>query len=145
MLGVMRQIRVSALLLAGAAYILIGMGTAVLAGATSSSAAVKGWRAAAWVLGLATFAIHFIVARGRHLTHSVVALQLGVAVAVGALGLAALGPLRSHWHDPSRFKLALLSVVAWPLLTGVPAFVTALLAGVLLDRAKRARVSPRVD
>jgi len=131
----MRARGVGTVLLAGAAYVLVGTGTATLAGLASSAAAVKGWRLAAWLLSLAVFALHFALERHRRARRLRVAARVALAVAVGALGVAALGPIRTHWGEPSRPKLVVLSLVAWPILTGVPAFVVALLAGLLLDRA----------
>lgn len=122
-------------LLAGAAYVLVGTTTAMLAGHASSSVTVKGWRVAAWLLSLAVFGIHFAVERGRGERRVSVAVQVALAVAIGALGLAALGPVRTHWGEPARLKLVALSLLLWPILTGTPAFVAALLGGFVLDRA----------
>lgn len=143
MLRAARHDRVLPLLLAAAAYVVAGIGTAALAGMTTSAGGVKGWRAAAWLLSLAVFAIHFAIEHRRRVRPSSVALQVALAVSLGAFGVAALGPLRAHWADPSRLRLALLSVVAWPVLTGVPAFLVALLGSFLLDR--HARADPHVS
>ena len=126
-------------LLAGAAYVLVGTTTAMLAGRASSPVAVKGWRTVAWLLSLAVFGIHVAYVRGRGDRRLSVALQVALGVAVGALGLAALGPVRTHWADASRLKLVALSLLLWPLLTGIPAFVATLLAGFILDRVARRR------
>ena len=121
-------------MLAGAAYVLVGTGTAILAGMASSSAGVKGWRLAAWLLSLAVFGVHFAIERDRGGRRVTVAARVALAVAIGGLGVAVFGPIRAHWGEPARLKLAMLSLVAWPLLTGVPAFVVAILGGVACDR-----------
>ena len=131
----MRRNRVWTLLLVGVAYLVANMGTAMLAGMAASPAAVKGWRITAWLLSLAIFGIHFASERRRHERRLRVAAYVALAVAIGAFAVAAVGPLRGHWSEPSRLKLVLLSVVAWPVFTGVPAFVVALIAGFILDRA----------
>jgi hypothetical protein len=100
----------------------------------SSPAAVKGWRVAAWLLGLAVFGLHLTIERHRTAQRLSVATHVALAVALGAFIVAALGPFRAHWGEPSRLKLALLSLLAWPVLTGAPAFVVALIVGLLLDR-----------
>ena len=129
--------RIATILLAGAAYVLAGTGTAALSRFASSPASAKTWRLAAWLLSLAIFAIHFFIERNRRLRPSSVAARVAIAVAIGALGVAVLGPVRAHWGDAGRLKLALLSIVAWPVITGVPAFVVALIGGVALDRLRR--------
>ena len=126
--------RAEVVLLAGAAYVLVGTGTAILAGMAPSSAGVKGWRFAAWLLSLVVFAVHFAIERHRDARRVSVAARVALAVAIGAFGVAALGPFRMHWGEPARLKLAMLSLVAWPLLTGIPAFVVALIGNIVLDR-----------
>ena len=128
------QRRAGIILLAAAAYVLIGTGTSLLGAAVSSSAAGKAWRLAAWLLSLVVFGVHFAIERDRHPRRVRVAARVALAVAIGAFGVAALGPIRTHWGEPARLKLVLLSLVAWPVLTGVPAFVVALLGGIVLDR-----------
>jgi hypothetical protein len=130
----MHRIRRWTVLLASVAYVVIGVGTAALAGIATSPAGVKGWRLAAWLLSLAVFGIHVASARRRPGGRSSAALEVALAVALGAFGVAALGPVRSHWGEPHLMRVALLSLIAWPLLTGVPAFGAALVAGYLIDR-----------
>lgn len=132
----MRQIRAWTLLIPGAAYVLVGAATAMLAQSAPSPTGVKASRLAAWLLSLGVFGIHFARER-RHDQRVVhVAARVATAVALGALGLALLGPVRTHWGEPSRLKLALLSLVAWPILTGSPAFLVALVGGRVLDHIR---------
>jgi hypothetical protein len=138
----MRHVSAWMLLMAGVAYFLVGAGTSMLAGMASSPGAVKGWRLVAWLLSLGVFGVHFARERRHQDRALAVAVRVALAVAIGALGLAAFGPLRTHWGEPSRLKLAVLSLVAWPLLTGVPAFFVALIGGLVLDHLRaRAEVS----
>ena len=131
-----RQIELRAVLLAGIAYLVIGFVTAVLA--RGSPAAVTGWRLVAWVLSALVFVSHVAVAqRQRDRSPVVAAVEVAVAVGLGALGLAIVGPVRSHWNDPNVMRVALLSVVLWPLLTGLPAFVVALAGGHSIRRLRR--------
>lgn len=130
----MRHLRVWTVVLASAGYIVVGFGFAILAGMASSPTGVKTWRLAAWLFSLLIFGVHLAIERPRHGSRRAAAVQVALAVALGALGVAILGPFRAHWGEPNLAKLALLSLVAWPLLTGVPAFVVALTIGVILDR-----------
>ena len=137
----MRQLRVVTVLLAGVAYVVIGMGTAILAREASSAAGVKFWRFAAWLLSIGVFVVHFVIERRRHARGLTVAALVAAAVALGGLGVAALGPLRAHWGDPHGFRRAVLSLVLFPIVTGLPAFLVALIGDVVLDR--RTRMSGR--
>ena len=135
----MRLIRLRTVLLAGAGYVIVGTATAALAAMASSPSGVKAWRLLAWLLSLVIFGVHFAIERRRGPRAVTVAMNVALAVALGAFVLAAVGPLRSHWGDPSRVKLAFLSLVAWPMLTGIPAFLVALVASSVLDRATAAQ------
>jgi len=123
-------------LLAGAGYIVASTIPPVVAGMSPRPVPAQWWRIAAWVLSLVVFAWHLAAERRRRTRPLRGALYVAFAVALGAAGVAALGPLRAHWGEPARLRLILLSVVAWPLLTGIPAFLVALLGRVLLDRAR---------
>lgn len=130
----MRQFRAWTILLASVAYVVGGAATAMLARSASSPAGVRGWRLAAWLLSLGVFCAHFLGERRRHWRVLHVAARVALGVALGALMLAALGPVRTHWGEPSRLQLAAFALVAWPLLTGIPAFLVALVGGLVLDR-----------
>jgi hypothetical protein len=127
--------------LASAGYIFAGSGTAFLAGSASSPAGVKAWRLGSWILSLLIFACHFAGELRFRTRPRNSAGIIACAVALGAFGVAVLGPLRAHWGEPDRSRLALLSIVAWPLITGVPAFFVALCARLLVDRARRPSAS----
>ena len=62
------------------------------------------------------------------------AVHVGAAVALGAFALAAAGPVRSHWGTANFWRVSLLSLALWPILTGVPAFLAALVGGAMLRR-----------
>ena len=140
----MERSRTWTLIGAAAAYVLFGTGTAMLAAAARSPAAVTGWRALAWLGSLAVFGIHFVRERRRRDGRTRAATRVALAVALGAAGVAALGPLRAHWQEPGRLRLTVLSVLAWPLLTGIPAFAVALVGEYIGDRwASRTSPSQR--
>lgn len=132
--------RVQAVLIASVAYGAVGLATAMLSGAASSPGVAQVWRLTAWLLSFVIFAGHIAIARGGNKSRARAAMDVALAVALGALVVAFLGPVRSHWGDPQRIKVALLSVVLWPVLTGLPAFAVALFAGVVLDRRAAQRV-----
>jgi hypothetical protein len=89
---------------------------------------VRMWRLAAWVVSAALYAVHiaYEYLRLRNLSRSI-ALHVAVAVAIGGFGLAVAALIHSLFAPPNytrwRFGLAL---VAWPLITALPAYIVAL-------------------
>lgn len=97
------------------------------------------WRLAAWLLSAAAFAGHLWYEHS-HLRSSPrrAALHTSLAVALGAFALAVWVNVHVHWVASShQSPLAPLALVVFPVVTGVPAFVVALLAGSLLARMRR--------
>ena len=125
---------VRAMVLAAVAYVAIGVVSSALARSADGDQ-VRLWRLAAWVASAAVAAAqiwyeHYRVGSSPRPT----ALRAAGAGALGAFGLALAANI--HWlfattraqHSP------LLALVAWPVITAVPAFLGALAAAALLDR-----------
>jgi xanthine/uracil permease len=126
------------IILAAIAYVVIGVGAAALAGAAASKPATTAWRLTAWVLSIVVFGIHLGHSRlRRRVSLRTSAFQVAVAVALGAFVLAAVGPVRTHWGRNDTARVALLSLAAWPIMTGLPAFIAALVGGYLIERTAR--------
>jgi hypothetical protein len=126
------------MLLVGIVYAVVGIATAELAGAARSPQMVTLWRWSAWLLSLVAFAGHIAYEQFR-LRDGVraTATHVAAAVALGAFLLAAGGPVRSHWGAADFWRVSVLSLLLWPILTGVPAFLAALVAGAVLRRLGR--------
>ena len=93
------------------------------------------WRRAAWLLSLVTFAGHLAYEQLRfQSTVRSTAAHTAAAVALGAFLLAAAGPVRSHWGEAQFLRISLLSLAAWPILMGVPAYLVALVTGTILRK-----------
>jgi hypothetical protein len=123
------------MLLVAFIYAAVGVLTAELAKSADSMQMRSFWRLAAWGLSLVVFSGH--VGHERFRARSVTkqaALHVAAAVALGTFALAAVGPVRAHWNAADFWRTAVLSLPLWPVLTSVPAFLVALLAGSLLDR-----------
>jgi hypothetical protein len=106
------------------------------------------WRLAAWLLSLTVFASHMTYERSRaDWTALRLARRAAAAVAVGAFVLAVVGPARSYWGTDRFWRVTVFSLVLWPVLTGVPAFLAALVAGSVLHRwtARASRESQTAD
>ena len=65
------------------------------------------------------------------------ALHAAMAVAIGAVGLAAAANIHSLKTGTGNQRLLALALVIWPLITGVPAFIVALIAAGGLARLRR--------
>lgn len=118
----------------GAAYVVVGIVTAELAGSAGSSQARTVWRLAAWGVSLLLFGSQLGVERIRFSNTTLrSALHTSAAVALAALALAAAGPVRTHWGTDSQQR-ALMALLLWPVLTGLPSFLVALGAGAALGR-----------
>src|SRR5437773_6638388 len=134
-----RRLWVRAMALAAVAYVVIGIVFAALAKSADVNY-VRLWRLAAWVASAAVAAAqiayeHYRLASSPRAT----ALHAAGAVALGAFGLALAANVHSWFSaTPGHQSRLLLALVAWPVITALPAFVAALVAAVVL-----ARVSPR--
>jgi hypothetical protein len=96
------------------------------------------WRFAAWAIGAGVFAaqVRYELLRLRHSTLRA-ALRASSAVAIGAFGLACAAIVRGQWGDSGHQRSMVLAAVLWPLVTGLPAFLVALAAGVVTRRGMR--------
>ena len=121
-----------AVFLVGLAYLVIGLGTADLARHAGGA-----WRLVAWATSAVVFLAHIAYERTRlrsATTRS--ALHAALAVALGAFGLALAAT--AHAVATASFRGAFaIALVAWPILTGVPAFLVALAAAAGLSLARR--------
>ena len=99
------------------------------------------WRLAAWAICALAFAIHIGLEHFRFRNSlSWIALHAALAVAFGALGLAAAANIHGYTTGTGRPVLLALALVLWPLITGAPAFLAAfVLAAVLAQIKKDAR------
>jgi lysylphosphatidylglycerol synthetase-like protein (DUF2156 family) len=93
-------------------------------------------RIAAWILSLVAYATHiwYELSRRRSSVRST-ALHAAVAVAIGAFGLAMAGMIRSSSGASAIRPAWLLALLAWPVITGVPAFLCALAIAAVLRRS----------
>ena len=95
------------------------------------------WRLAAWLICVVAFAIHIWLEHFR-LRNSprATALHVSLAVALGAFGLAAAANIHALTAGTGNKRLLALALLIWPVITGVPAFVVALVAAAGLTRVR---------
>jgi hypothetical protein len=122
------------MLLVAVTYAVVGIVTSNFASSPSPQT-LRAWRGAAWLVSLIAFTgqIAYEQLRFRSAVKSTAA-HAAAAVALGAFVLAAAGPVRSHWGASEFLRVTLLSLAAWPLLLGLPAYLAALAIGTLLRR-----------
>lgn len=123
------------LLLAGAAYVVIGVATAAFAAGAASHRVVVAWRLAAWGLSAALFLEHIGFEHARLRTRPrTTAWRAALAAALGAFGLAAAANVHAlHTGSGSRALLH-LALAIWPAATFVPAFLVAWVVAASLMR-----------
>lgn len=121
-------------LLVGVAYFIVGIVFGELAKRAGSEQTRFAWRLTAWVLSGAVYAGHIGYEHFKlRNTPRVVALHVGSAAAFGAFLLAVAAMVHAMTvssHAP--YWLFVIALFAWPLSTGLPASLVALLvSGVL--------------
>jgi hypothetical protein len=127
-----RQTWIRTALLVGVVYCLIGRVFALPANH------VTVWRLGAWLVSGIVYAAHigyehFMLRSSRRLT----ALHVALAVAIGAFGLALAGMIHSLSTTSAIRPTWLLALIIWPVVTAVPAFIGAFVAGVVLAHRRR--------
>jgi hypothetical protein len=126
-----------AVVLLGAVYFVVAIAFGEFASRAASNSMRETWNRLAFLASGIAFAVHIAYEHFR-LGNSprVTASHASIAVALGAFALA----LKANIHDlgsASGYRpRMLIALVAWPLVTGVPAFIVALVvaAGLALRR-----------
>jgi hypothetical protein len=128
----------TAILLA-AVYLVVGFAFGVFAGWSRSHPIVVFWRLSAFVISAVVFAIHIGYEHFRLRSSArMTAWHAAVAVALGAFALAVAANVHSQSGASSRQRsLLIFALVAWPALTGVLAFMVALVAAAVLALKRR--------
>ena len=120
-------------------YLMAGIVFGALAGRAATHDAVVAWRWAAWLVSAFAFGGHIVYEQVRHrASPTITAVHVSSAVGLGAFGLAAAANVHAQAVAPQQHSLLLvLSLVLWPVLIALPAFLVALLAAVLFARVRR--------
>jgi len=102
------------------------------------------WRLAAWLICAVAFAIHIGVEYFRFRSSLLTtAFHASVSVALGAFGIAAAANIRALTAGTGNQRLLALALVLWPILTGVPAFVVALVVAAGFAQMRRIQCASR--
>ena len=125
---------VSAAFVAGCLYLLIGLVSAELAGGVPGLRQ-RFWRWMAWLLSAMVFGVH--VARDRvRMRYGAVptAFHAALGAALGAFGLAVAATIHGYHVATPHLRTLKLSLLIWPVLTALPAFLVAFVVAVVLRR-----------
>ena len=133
-----RQRWLSTAIFAGVLYLTVGIASAALAGAAASNQMQFFWRLSAFVISAVVFAAHIAYEHFRlRNTARPTAWHTSLAVAFGAFGLALVANIHDVGSASGYRPRMLIALVAWPLLTGVPAFIAALVVAAGLGLIRR--------
>ena len=127
-----RNAWVGGALVAGVAYFVVGKVFAL------PPDHLRAWRLAAWAVSAIVYAAHIAHEHFRlRFSPGLAALHVALAAALGGFLLAVAGMANSLRLEPTIKPLWLLALVAWPLITGVPAYLVAWVGLTLLGRMTR--------
>jgi len=122
-----RQRWLSTAILVGVLYLAVAIASAAFAGAAASNQARFFWRLSAFVISAVVFAAHIAYEHFRLRNPArPTAWHASVAVAWGAFALALAANIHDLGSASGYRPRMLIALVAWPLLTAVPAFIVAL-------------------
>ena len=115
-----------AVIVFGLVYLVVGVG---FPNPSTGNKSQFMWRLAAWLTCAVAFAIHIGLEhfRFRNSPRST-ALHVALSVAIGAFGLAAAANIHALTTGTGNQRLLVAALAIWPIMTGLPAFLVALLA-----------------
>lgn len=126
-------------LFAGVLYTAIAIASAALAGAAESVQMQFFWRLSAFVISGGVLAAHISHEHFRLRNRALLtAYHASAGAAFGGLGIAIMANIHDLASPAGYRPRMLIALVAWPLLTAVPAFIFALVmaAGLNLRRGR---------
>jgi hypothetical protein len=115
-----------AVLLFGMVYLVVGV---AFPNPSASNKLQFIWRLGAWVTAALVFGIHIGLEQLAFRSSPYrTALHVSASVSLGAFALAAAASIHALRAGAGNQRLLALALVIWPVITGVPAFVVALVA-----------------
>ncbi|MGZ8843978.1 MAG: hypothetical protein ACXW18_09975 [Pyrinomonadaceae bacterium] len=127
-----------AAVLVGIVYFVVGFVFALFAGWAASNQTRETWNRLAFLISAIAFVLHIAYEHFRLRNVALLtAWHTSLAVALGSFGLALAANVHELRSDSAYRPRILIALIAWPLITGVPAFVVALLAATGLRLARR--------
>jgi hypothetical protein len=123
-----------AVLLFAAVYLLLGV---AFPNPPASNKMQFMWRLGAWLIAAIAFWIHIALEHFRFRNSPrQTALHVSMSVSIGAFALAVAANIHALKAGTGNQRLLALALVLWPLITGVPAFIVALVAAAVFTRLR---------
>ena len=121
--------------------LLFGIGYAVVGIAfpnpSTPGATQQMWRLAAWIASVIIFGIQIWYEHFRfHNRHGTTALHVAISAAIGAFALAVAANIHALNSTLAHRGLLAASLILWPVIIGVAAFVIAIIIAVILAKIK---------
>ena len=123
--------------LAAVVYLAAGLVLGELAGRANSMETREFWRRMAWVISAIAFGVHIAYEHFRRRAESrESALHVASGAALATFGLAVAANL--HEQPAGQRAMMAASLVIWPVMVAIPAFVVALIGANVLRRLRPA-------
>lgn len=127
----------AAVLLFGIVYLVVGV---AFPNPSASNKLQFIWRLSAWVIAAMVFGIHIGVEQLAFRSSPLrTALHVSASVSLGAFALAVAANIHALRAGAGNQRLLALALVIWPIITGVPAFIVALVAAAVVARLRSDR------
>ena len=124
-----------AVLLFAVAYLVVGV---AFPNPSASNKMQFYWRLGAWLTAVLAFAIHIGLEHiGFRNSPYRTALHASTSVSLGAFALAAAANIHALRTGVGNQRLLHLALVVWPIVTGVPVFMVALVIAAVLTRLRK--------
>ena len=122
----------------GLLYFAIGFGFAAFARWAVFGLTAVTWNRLAFLFSAIVFAVHIVCEQFRfESTPRRTAWHTSVAVALGAFGLALAANINDLSSPAGYRPKMLVALIAWPLITAVPAFFVALIVATVLNLVRK--------
>ena len=124
-------------ILVGVLYVVIGFASAAMANRPAPASNQFAWRLSAFVGSAVLLVAHIWHERNRlHSPARLTAWHTAVGAALGGFGFALVANIHELAFATGYRPRMLVAFVAWPVLTGLPAFVAALILAAVLGRMR---------
>jgi hypothetical protein len=129
---------IRAVVLLAVLYFIFGVVFAELAGSAASNSMRVNWNRLGFVFSAIAFAIHIGYEQFRLRNPTLItAWHVSLAVALGGFALAVKANVHGYAVATTNRRALAFALIAWPLVTGVPAFLVALIAAAGLAFKRR--------
>ncbi len=132
-----KQSWLKVMILSSTLYLLIGIIFPLFSKSLSPREIPNLWRLLSFLTSAFVYGIHIGYEHSRlHNTPLQIAFHTSLAVALGAIVLAGFINIEALWANPGNHNSLLTAIFLWPLITGVPAFIVAVIIAIGIAKIK---------